>query len=224
MTDGSAEGTQGVERTAVAAVWIFLSVAGVAAALTILFLSMRAVMDIGGYCASGGPYRIATQCPKGVAGLMIASIWGGLVFAFLYAWGSLRAGAPNLVALAWPALFLSLGYNFLSYAFMRTNDSGIVWSWLICGVLFVVMGAGPLVAWLLWGRNDETTPDLPRAAAPIISPDVRAALRIGSTGAGAGADVVSRLERAAALRRDGDISDEEYAAVKAKILADGGGP
>jgi membrane protein DedA with SNARE-associated domain len=219
MTDGSA--TDGTGRgSAAAAAWIFLSVAGISAALTVLFLSMRAVMDIGGYCASGGPYEIATTCPKGVAGLMIASIWGGLIFGGVYVWQSLRAGAPNLIALAWPALFLSLGYNFLSYAFYPPEGYGFVWSWLICGILFVVMGAGPLIAWLLWGRHDTRTPDLPRALAPIISPDVRTALRINM--GGRDDDVVGRLERAAALRNSDDITEEEYTAAKAKILSEQG--
>src|SRR5436190_15088757 len=52
-----------------AVVLIFVGLAGGTAALTILFLSMRAVMRIGGFCASGGPYQIQTQCPKGVPGV-----------------------------------------------------------------------------------------------------------------------------------------------------------
>ena len=38
-----------------------------AACLTVLFLCMRSVMDIGGSCASGGPYEIANPCPAGFA-------------------------------------------------------------------------------------------------------------------------------------------------------------
>ena len=35
--------------------------------LTMVYESMRAVMDIGGSCASGNtPYEIARPCPKGV--------------------------------------------------------------------------------------------------------------------------------------------------------------
>ena len=44
----------------------------VTAGLTVVFLSMRAVMDIGGYCASGGPYVIAQECPRGAAAMMPA--------------------------------------------------------------------------------------------------------------------------------------------------------
>ncbi len=48
----------------------------------------------------------------------------------------------GLVFLAWPALFLSLGWNFLAYGFFPP-EGGWVWSWLFCGVLFVLMGAVP---------------------------------------------------------------------------------
>ena len=45
--------------------------------------------------------------------------------------GTFRGG-PKLVALAWPALFLTLGWNFLEYAFdPPPPDSGIVWGWLL---------------------------------------------------------------------------------------------
>ena len=49
---------------------IVLMVAGLAvvtAGLTVVFLSMRAVMNVGGACGSGGPYVIAQPCPGGVA-------------------------------------------------------------------------------------------------------------------------------------------------------------
>jgi hypothetical protein len=37
--------------------------------LTVLWLSMRTVTDIGGSCGSGGPYENARPCPGNVAGL-----------------------------------------------------------------------------------------------------------------------------------------------------------
>jgi hypothetical protein len=48
--------------------------------------------------------------------------------------------------LLWPALFLSLGWNFLQYAFdSPTAGGGIVWGWLVCGVLFMLMGGLPIL-------------------------------------------------------------------------------
>ena len=41
-------------------------VAGMAASIVVIFLGMRAVLDIGGFCAEGGPYEIQTHCPDGV--------------------------------------------------------------------------------------------------------------------------------------------------------------
>ena len=86
-----------------------------AGSLTVLWRSMRAVMDIGGYCASGGPYRIAVQCPEGVDVLLFLSIWTGIAGVGIVALfgGRIGPGFAGVAALAWPALFLSLGWNFL---------------------------------------------------------------------------------------------------------------
>jgi hypothetical protein len=207
--------------TARAAVWIFVSAAGVTASLTVLFLSMRAVMRVGGFCASGGPYVIATPCPKGVAGLLIASIWIGVVLAIVYAFQSVKAKAPNFVALAWPALFLSLGYNFFAFAFDPPGgDGGTAFGWLICGVLFAIMGGGPLIGWLLSRRHGgDARATIARAAAPVIPPSFPWLL--GAPGGAGSGDIVSRLERLAELRRRGDITAEEYEAAKAQLLANG---
>jgi hypothetical protein len=140
-------------------VGIFVGLSVVCACLTVLFLSMRAVMKIGGYCASGGPYEIAVECPNGVPGLMIGSIWIGLGALLLYSMSSYSSGGPRLAILAWPVLFLSLGWNFLEFGLDPGNDQGIVWSWIICAILFFLMGGGPLlllvrpesVARILWG-------------------------------------------------------------------------
>jgi hypothetical protein len=134
----------------------FVALLGVAAAITVMFFSMRAVMDIGGSCASGNvPYQISRPCPTGVPGLMIGSIFLGLLFLGLYA---LTAVGPNLTLLAWPALFLSLGWNFLDYGVNPPDgSSSAVWGWLICGVVFMAMGGVPLVIWIMaMARGGET--------------------------------------------------------------------
>ena len=49
--------------------------------------------------------------------------------------------------LAWPALFLSLGWNFLEFGFDPPGeDDGLVWGWIVCGVVFWLMGGLPLFA------------------------------------------------------------------------------
>jgi hypothetical protein len=128
-----------------ASVWVFVSLAAVAGAITLLFLGMRSVMKIGGTCASGGPYQISSPCPKGVPLVMLAGIWGGLIFAALYAYQAIKAGIPSFLWLLWPALFLSLGWNFLQFAVDPPGGTGPVVGWIICAVLFFLMGGIPLI-------------------------------------------------------------------------------
>lgn len=126
-------------------VGIFVGLVGLCAALTILFWAMRSVMEIGGSCASGNvPYENVRPCPKGTGWLMTTAIFGGLLMLCVYALSA--AGGPNLWPLAWPALFLSLGWNFLEYGVDPPFGSGVSPGWLICGVVFVLMGGLPLVA------------------------------------------------------------------------------
>ena len=123
---------------------MFIGMAGVSGALTVLWFSMRAVMEIGGSSASGNvPYQISRPCPSGVPGLMVGSIFLGLAFLALY---TVTAVGPNLTLFAWPALFISLGWNFMDFGVNPPNgSSGPVWGWVICGVIFLLMGGIPLV-------------------------------------------------------------------------------
>src|SRR4051794_21387719 len=53
---------------------------------------------------------------------------------------------PKWALLAWPALFLSLGYNFWDYGLDAPGEQGANAGWIVCGVLFVLMGGLPLLA------------------------------------------------------------------------------
>lgn len=126
----------------------FIGLVGATAALCVLFLSMRAVMDIGGVCASGNtPYNPRVPCPNGVPGLLMGSIFGGLIALAIYA---VSTFAINIVLLGWPALFISLGFNFFDYGISPPADfgDGPVWGWIICGIVFVLMGGVPLLVWI----------------------------------------------------------------------------
>ena len=261
MAFGASDGSTALPRGRVAG--YLLGVAVLAASLTLLFLSMRAVLDIGGACASGGPYVPSVECPEAVIAFTPLSILSGLAGIALMLWGGSAIPGPwvGLVFLAWPALFLSLGWNFLQYGFFPPGGAeGWVWSWIFCGVLFVLMGGVPL-AGAVGAIRDATdgtrayaggrvvvrprpvVPQRPRSAAPAPlgsppGPRPPGPRPPGSSPApgsptspplGAGrdpieGDVVDRLERLAALRRAGDITNDEYERAKAAILAtDGGG-
>jgi hypothetical protein len=122
-------------------------IAGVAAGITLNFIGMRAVMDVGGFCAEGGPYVVETPCPEGVALLVPLGIIGGLAAAAVAAGAGSRLGGSwsAVVLLAWPALFGALGWNFLEYGLNPPGDDpGWAWGWLVCGVVFWAMALVPL--------------------------------------------------------------------------------
>jgi hypothetical protein len=198
-----------------------VGVAGVVFSLTLMFRSMRSVQSIGGFCASGGSaYTIQHHCPKGIGWLL-----------------------PLL--LAWPALFLSLGWNFLDYGLHLTvNGSGVNAGFLVSGVVFIVMGAVPLI-WLLpilWrlltGRGEPPGASVPsptsytgvRFNSPASSTPASPAWGTGvqltpppttaaTTTASSSRDVASELERLASLHRRGELTDAEYDAAKQRAIA-----
>lgn len=105
----------------------------------LLYMGSTIVMGMGGYCASGGPYVIETECPDAVAVTMPLSIFGGLAAVALGVYLTRGFGVP-LVSWAWPILFVGLGAAFL---ISSVQPGGI--TFLIVGLLFVVMGGFPLV-------------------------------------------------------------------------------
>jgi hypothetical protein len=123
-------------------VLFYFTVLSVAFCITCLYHGMRGVMRLGGFVASGGPYEIAHPAPSWVW-IMPLSILVGMACFFLNLFSSDGKGV-NLMPLAWPALFLSLGWNFLEFAFTPPGG-GFAWGWLICGAVFIPMGGLPLL-------------------------------------------------------------------------------
>ncbi len=156
-----------------------VGVYGVAFALTGVWLGMRSVMDIGGSCASGGPYQIATPCPEGVDVLLTLGIPLGIVSAGLMVWKGSRIGPmyAGLVALAWPVLFLSLGWNFLEYGVRNPFGEGVELGWLIPGVIFVIMGGVPLLGWLAARGHGPVVPGVRSTTTPIELNELASAMR-----------------------------------------------
>lgn len=208
--------------------WVLMVVglAGTVACLSILFLSMRAVMDVGGRCVSGNSGLNLPPCPDGVAGLMVGSIFLGLGFLALYA---LNAIGPNLVWLAWPALFISLGWNFLQYGIDPPGpESGPIWGWLICAVVFIAMGVVPLVIGIAVIRSGGTPGPLsaPAKVRAAVGSRTRSTKKRSTKAApapgGEPESVLGELERLARLHHDGELSDAQYEAAKEQLLRDGG--
>ena len=96
-----------------------IGLAGSAAAITVMFLAMRAVMGVGGSCADGGPYVIATPCPNGAPAGMTLGIFALLGFWALAARYGSRVGGlwSSAPVLGWAGLFIALGWNFLEAGF-----------------------------------------------------------------------------------------------------------
>jgi hypothetical protein len=106
---------------------------------SLLYQSTVGVMQLGGSCASGGPYEIAVQCPDNVALFAPLSIFGGLIavgIAIAFAQGF---GTP-LTTWAWPILFVGLGSAFMLAFIFGQDILG-----LLLGGMFIVMGLVPIV-------------------------------------------------------------------------------
>ncbi len=128
-----------------------------AVSLTWTFFAMRAVMNVGGACADGGPYVSAQPCPDGAVLIAIA-IPVMLISAMVGSAAAMSINAPNLLIPMWAVLFGSLGWNFLEYAFKGPD---IVWAWLFCGVLFWLMAAPAAFGVLVGLKNAVVPPDPP---------------------------------------------------------------
>ncbi|HEX5015438.1 MAG TPA: SHOCT domain-containing protein [Candidatus Limnocylindrales bacterium] len=208
--------------------------------ITLVFLGMRSVMEIGGACAEGGPYVPVQPCPDGAPIALIGGMFGAFGAAGLMIWFGSRLGRDYvaLVFLGWPALFISLGFNFLQFGLNPPWGGGVEWGFLIPGVLFWVMGFVPLGIGI-WGWREarrgmsssrtaavnrlsdsatlsnriEFAPNAFGSARPVPAPGPR------SDPDDVDEALVDKLERLSTLHADGSLSDEEFAAAKARILA-----
>ena len=197
------------------------AVAGFAFCLTLLARAVHSVQAIGGFCASGGPYRIAHHCPKGVAGILPLAIVGGLVCLGLFVL-SVGDRGRSVALLAWPALFLTLGWNFLDSGLNPPNGSANV-GFLVTAGIFLLMGGIPLVLLVPSLVRGLTGPTEPPTTSPVLAPtSVRftapPAPAPVATAPNSRPDLASELERLASLHRRGDLTDAEYQAAKRRAL------
>jgi hypothetical protein len=93
--------------------------------------------------------------------MVALSIPLGLAVGGLGLIASFKLDAPLVAPWGWPVLFFSLGYNFWDFGLDPPGGGGIVWAWIVCAVVFTLLGALPL--WLgkksgrqftwRWGRT-----------------------------------------------------------------------
>ena len=195
--------------------------------LTWLNRVASSVMTIGGSCGSGGPYEVAQPCPGG-AWMAPAGIFLGLAGLAVYAFVR-PSGSPSLVGLAWPALFGSLGYQFLRAAAEETD----AWGFWLCGVLFIVMAAAPLCIVLSADRGalgrmllgdgwaEPESADPADRFAPSTAPMVPVTFVAPETNGHEDVDLAGALDRLSKLHRSGYLSDAEFADAKHQVLGGG---
>src|SRR6186713_329670 len=87
--------------------WLLFSLS-----FSLLYMGSAVVMGLGGFCASGGPYVIETECPDAVVAYVPLSIFGGLIACAIGAVFAQGFGTP-LISWGWPILFGGLGTAFL---------------------------------------------------------------------------------------------------------------
>ncbi len=152
---------------------------GVAFCISCLYQGMRPIMRLGGMVASGGPYAIAHPAPSWVWIIPLSVVFGMVCF-FLNLFTAPDDGI-NLMPLAWPGLFLSLGWNFLEFAFAPPGG-GFAWGWLVCGVVFVLMGGLPLLLAFKSVRGKDQVPAAGRGGAGPLRVPVAAGRRRSLSG------------------------------------------
>jgi hypothetical protein len=212
-----------------------LGVAAGAAAITLLSQIMRSVTAIGGSCADGGPYVSAQPCPQGTGAALLMIFPLVLLCLGGTLWGSVTLKAPLPLWLGWPAIFLTLGWNFLEDGFFPPPEAGgVVVGFVICGILFVLMGAAPLLLVLSVLRGKRRSRRAAQRPAEVPAPRTTTSVRPAAATpratrrtpgprssddpATAAMSVAGRLERLAALHGSGELTDEEYAHAKAATL------
>lgn len=206
-----------------ASVAVFVTLTGTTLGLTWLFMGMRSVMEVGGACAEGGAFEIAVPCPKGVPLLVTGGLLGGGVMCAMYAWKVSKYHIPSFLAFAWPALFLSLGWNFLEFGLNPPGpETGLVWGWLVCAIVFGLMGGLPLLATIkpVFKRFAGATSEEAWKTKSSVGL-VRARARARSMrSAGEGGDLVTELERLNAMHESGALDDDEFEAAKRRVLTE----
>jgi hypothetical protein len=200
-------------------VLLLVGVAGVSLCLTLIFLAMRAVLELGGTCGNDN----GVACPDGVPLSVVAGIVGSIGFGAMAAAGGRAIGGQyrGIASLAVPALFIGLGWNFLEYGVRPPGGGRLEWGALVSGVLLVLVGGAMLLTAIQGRSSDESAPRRdPRLMRRLLG-DLQARQRqLTARAEGSRTDLTSRLERLSALHRAGSLTDAEFDEAKRRVIAE----
>jgi hypothetical protein len=127
------------------------------AVLVTWFLAgMRAQMEVGSSCASGGPYVVVNACPEHTTSLVLVGMFGSALVGLLGTVPAISAGAPNLLVPSWTFTFGGMAVIFLVDAF--TEEGGVVWNWLFSGVVVLLLALPGLYVMTPWQRLYDREP------------------------------------------------------------------
>ena len=110
--------------------------------VTILSGSAEALAN-GGYCATGGPYPVATECSPGVKRAVLFALITLALGTLLGLLGSRGFGAPAHFY-TWTAIFMSQSATCLIAAFDPTQGS--TGGWIVSGLTFLALAVLPMPA------------------------------------------------------------------------------
>jgi hypothetical protein len=147
------EPTPAREASSKAGYWVgaILSALGIGACVTIQILGGIALMGVGGFVASGGPYEIAHPVPEGFWLLPVAFV-GMFAFPALHAYFADKIDGFGLIFATWCAIWTGVGATTLASG-VNPPGGGIVWGWVTMGVIFLVVGLGSTWAYVGYLRS-----------------------------------------------------------------------
>ena len=128
------------------AVLMLFGLANIFMSFIVLNELFRSVIAVGGYCAEGGAYEIAIECPENKLILAPIGILSLMVGLGLYLIFRLRIG-PSWITALWPVAFVGSAWTFLQAGLNPPPNSESTWPLFVMAVLFGAAGLIPL--WLL---------------------------------------------------------------------------
>jgi hypothetical protein len=124
--------------------------------ITWLLAAMRAQMEVGASCASGGPYVVVAPCPENTTALVLVGMFGGVFAALLGTVAAVSAGAPNLLVPYWTFTIGGMAVSFVVDGL--TDEGGLVWSWILVGILNLLIALPGLYLMSPWQKVYDREP------------------------------------------------------------------